>query len=74
MFLSYIPWKHQKTYFLRECKVGTLGSNGLIMITLIYTKQIIHVSGPVDETSFSAPDRLILVLGQRMIWPEFWYA
>ena len=43
-------------------KVGTLGSNGLIMITLIYTKQIIHLSAPVDETSFFARDRLMLVL------------
>ena len=46
-------------------KVGTLGSNRLIMITLIYTKQIIHLSGPEDETSFFARDRLILVLGQK---------
>ena len=45
--------------------MGTLGSNGLIMITFIYTKQIIHRSGPVDETSFHAHDRLILVLGQK---------
>ena len=43
----------------------TLGSNGLIMIILIYTKQIIHLSGPVDETSSFARDRLILVLGQK---------
>ena len=35
------------------------------MITFIYTKQIIHLSGPVDETSFYAHDRLILVLGQK---------
>ena len=46
-------------------KVGTLGSNGLIMITLIYAKQIIHLSNPEDETSFFARDRLILVLGQK---------
>ena len=45
--------------------MGTLGFNGLIMITLIYTRQIIHLSGPVDETSFFARDRLILVLGQN---------
>ena len=45
--------------------MGTLGSNGLIMITLIYTKQIIHLSGPVDQTSFFVRDRLILVLGQK---------
>ena len=32
---------------------------------IIYTKQIIHQSGPVDETSFYAHDRLILVLGQK---------
>ena len=29
--------------------MGTLGNNELIMITLIYTKEIIHLSGPVDE-------------------------
>ena len=45
--------------------MGTLGSNGLIMITFTYTKQIIHLSGLVDETSFYARDRLILVLGQK---------
>ena len=45
--------------------MGTLRSNRLIMITFIYTKQIIHLSGPVDETSFYARDRLILVLGQK---------
>ena len=61
MFLSYTPWKHQKTYVFRGYKVGTLGSSGLIMITLIYAKQIIYVKGPVDETSFFARDRLILV-------------
>ena len=37
----------------------------LIMITLIYAKQIIHLSNPEDETSFFARDRLILVLGQK---------
>ena len=57
----------------------TLGSNGLIMITLIYTKQIIHLSGPVDENSFFARDRLILVLGQKgdltTRYPQIiWYA
>ena len=31
-----------------------LVSNGLIMITLIYTKEIIHLSDPVDETRFFA--------------------
>ena len=35
------------------------------MMILIYTKQIIHLSGPVGETSFSARERLILVLGQK---------
>ena len=45
--------------------MGTLGSNGLIMITLIYTKEIIHIRGPVDETRFFARDNLILVLGQK---------
>ena len=43
----------------------TLGSNKLIMMTLIYTKQINHLSGPLDETSFFARDRFILVLGQK---------
>ena len=57
----------------------TLESNGLIMITLIYTKQIIHVNGPVDETNFFARDRLILVLGQKgdltTRYPQIiWYA
>ena len=57
----------------------TLGSNGLIMITLIYNKQIIHLSGPVDENSFFARDRLILVLGQKGYlttrYPQIiWYA
>ena len=61
MFLSYTPWKHQKTYVFRGCKVGTLRSSGLIMITLIYAKQIIYVKGPVYETSFFARDSLILV-------------
>ena len=65
MFLFSTPWKYQKTYVFRGCKVGTLGSNGLIMINFIYTKQIIHLSGPVDETSFYARDKLILVLGQK---------
>ena len=35
------------------------------MMTLIYTKQIIHVSGPLDVTSFFVRDRLILVLRQK---------
>ena len=65
MFLSYTPKKHQKTYVFRRCKVGTLESNGLVMITLFYTKQIIHLSGPVAENSFFARDRFILVLGQK---------
>ena len=65
MFLFYTPWKYQKTYVFRGCKVGTLRGNILIMITFICTKQIIHLSGPVDETSFYARDRLILVLGQK---------
>ena len=47
MFLSYTPWKHQKTYVFTGYKVVTLG---LIMMTLIYAKQIIHVNDPVDET------------------------
>ena len=59
--------------------MGTLRSNGLIMMTLIYTKQIIHLCGPVDETSFFARDRLILVLGQKndltSCYPQIiWYA
>ena len=79
MLLSYTPWKHQKTYVFKGCKVGKLGSNGLIMITLIYTKQIIHVGGPVDETSFFARDRLILALEQKgdltTRYPQIiWYA
>ena len=45
--------------------MGTLGSNGLIMMTLIYTKQIIHVTVLLDEISFFARDRLLLVLGQK---------
>ena len=45
--------------------MGTLESNGLIMMTLIYTKKIIHVIVALDETSFFARDRLILVLGQK---------
>ena len=46
--------------------MGTLGNDGPIMITLTYAKQIIDLSGPVDETSFFPPrDRLILVLGQK---------
>ena len=65
IFLSYTPWKDQKSYVFRGCKVGTLGSNGLIMIILIYTKQIIYLSDPLDETSSFARDRLILVLGQK---------
>ena len=59
----FIPPKNtRKSMLSGGYKVGTLGSNGLIMITLIYTKQIIHLSGPVDETSFFARDRLMLVL------------
>ena len=54
MFLSYTPKKHQKTYVFRRCKVGTLESNGLVMIT-----------NPVAENSFFARDRFILVLGQK---------
>ena len=45
--------------------MGILGSNKLIMMTLIYTKQINHLSGPLDDTSFFARDRFILVLGQK---------
>ena len=49
------------------------------MITLIYTKQIIHLSGPVDKTSFFAHDRIIVVLGQKgdltTHYPQIiWYA
>ena len=65
MFLAYTLWKDQKTYVFRGCEMGTLGINGLIMITFIYTKLIFHLNGPVDETSFYARDRLILVLGQK---------
>ena len=59
--------------------MGKLGSNGLIMITLIYTKQVIHLSSPVDENSFFSRDRLILVLGQKgdltTRYPQvIWYA
>ena len=46
--------------------MGKLVSNGLIMITLIYSKEIIHLSGSVDGTKFFARDRLILVLGQKV--------
>ena len=35
------------------------------MITCNHTKQIIHLSGAVEETNFYARDRLILVLGQK---------
>ena len=45
--------------------MGTLVRNGLIMITLIYTKEIIHQSVSVNETRFFARDRLILVLGRK---------
>ena len=70
MLLRNVPTSYpltirQKTYVFREYKVGTLGSNGLIIMTLIYTKQIIHLSGPLDETNFFARDRLILVLRQN---------
>ena len=59
--------------------MGTFVSNRLIMITLIHTKEIIHLSGPVDETRFFACNRLILVLGQKgdLItgYPQIiWYA
>ena len=59
--------------------MGTSGSDGLIMITLIYTKQIIHISGPVDETNFFARDRLILVFERKgdlaTRYPQIiWYA
>ena len=59
--------------------MGTFVSNRLIMITLIHTKEIIHLSGPVDETRFFACDRLILVLGQKgdltTRYPQIiWYA
>ena len=55
MFISYTRWKHQKTYVLGGVKWEQEN----------YTKQIIHLSGPVDETSFFARDRLVLVLGQK---------
>ena len=35
------------------------------MITLIYTKEIIHLSGPMDEASFFARGKLILVVGPK---------
>ena len=59
--------------------MGTFVSNRLIMITLIHTKEIIHLSGPVNETRFFARDRLILVLGQKgdltTRYPQIiWYA
>ena len=59
--------------------MGTLVINGLIIITLIYTKEIIHLSGPVGETRFFARDRLILVLGKKVDlttrYPQIiWYA
>ena len=57
---TWVYWRIIKGY-----KVGTLESNRLIMMTLIYTKQINQLSGPQDETSFFARDRLILVLGQK---------
>ena len=49
------------------------------MTTLIYTKEIIHLSGPVDEISFFTRDRLILMLGQKgdltTRYPQIiWYA
>ena len=49
------------------------------MKTFIYTKQIIHLSGPVNETSFYARDGLILVLGEKgdltTSYPQIiWYA
>ena len=43
----------------------TFESNILIMVTLIYTKQIIHLSSLLDETSFFVRDKLILVLQQK---------
>ena len=59
--------------------MGTFVSNRLIMITLIHTKEIIHLSGPVDVTRFFACNRLILVLGQKgdltTGYPQIiWYA
>ena len=51
--------------FSRGVKWEPLESNRLVMITLIYTKQIIHLSGPVAENSFFARDRFTLVLGQK---------
>ena len=51
--------------FSRGVKWEPLESNGLVMITLIYTKQIIDLSGPVAENSFFARDRFISVLGQK---------
>ena len=57
----------------------TLGNNGLIIITLIYTKRTIRLSGPMDEPSFFVCDRLILVLAQKGAlttrYPQIiWYA
>ena len=59
--------------------MGTLVINGLIMITLICTKEIIHLSGPVGETRLFARYRLILVLEQKgdltTHYPQIiWYA
>ena len=63
MFLSKTSWKHPKIFVVfRGYKVGILGSYGLIMITLIYIKEIIHLSG---WDYFFARKRLILVLEQK---------
>ena len=44
-----------------------MGSKELIKITLIYSKQIIHLSDPVDETSFFVRYRPIFLLGLKGI-------
>ena len=36
-----------------------------LLITLIYAKQIIHLSGPVDEANFFAHDSAFLVLDKK---------
>ena len=45
MLLSKTPWKHPKIFVFRGYKVGILVSKGLFMITLIYTREFIHLSG-----------------------------
>ena len=42
-------------------------SNELIIITLVHIKQTIHLSGPMDETSFLAAIDLVWFEGKRVI-------